>query len=76
MPPPQLRQTEIIRKPNLRYANVAILEGNVQEPETFEEASQDSDWQKAMEEEIKALEQSQTWELLPISRDIKSISCK
>ena len=33
-------------------------------------------WEKAMEEEIIALEQNQTCELIPRPKDVKSISCK
>ena len=29
-----------------------------------------------MEEEIAALEQNQTWEIIPKPRDVKPISCK
>ena len=44
------------QKPNLEYANVAVTEdGNIQEPSTYEEASQREEWRKAMEEEIQAL---------------------
>ncbi|CAL9028389.1 unnamed protein product, partial [Prunus brigantina] len=53
----------------------AIAEEAV-EPETFEEASQNSEWVKAMGEEISALEQNQTWDLAPKPRDVKPISCK
>ncbi|KAI3500109.1 hypothetical protein L1887_35925 [Cichorium endivia] len=75
-PPTQLRRSERIPKPNPKYANAAILDDGVKEPETYEEASQNKVWQKAMEEEIIALEQNQTWELVPKPRDIKPISCK
>ena len=41
------------QKPNPEYANVAVIEdGNIQEPSTYEEASQREEWRKAMEEEI------------------------
>ena len=44
------------QKPNPEYANVAVIEdGNIQEPSTYEEASQREEWRKAMEEEIQAL---------------------
>ena len=44
------------QKPNHEYANVAVTEdGNIQEPSTYEEASQREEWRKAMEEEIQAL---------------------
>ena len=52
----QLRRSNRIRRPNPNYANAAIVEDRVYEPETYEEASQNSVWQKAMEEEIIALE--------------------
>lgn len=40
------------------------MQESLKEPTTYEETSQDSSWMKAMEEEIAALEQNQTWELL------------
>ena len=47
---------ELEQKPNLEYANAAVTEdGNIQEPSTYEEASQREEWRKAMEEEIQAL---------------------
>ena len=74
--PQQLRQSEIIQKSNLEYANATIVEDEVHAPETCEKASLNSAWQKVMEEEIIALDQNQTWELVPRPKDIKSISCK
>ena len=74
--PQQLRQLEIIQKPNPEYANATIVEDGVNKPEIYENVSQNSVWQKAMEEEIIALEQNQTWELVPKSRDVKSIFCR
>ncbi|CAL2236842.1 unnamed protein product [Prunus armeniaca] len=71
----QLRRSTRVRKPNPKYANAAIEEEAV-EPETFEEASQSSEWVKPMGEEITALEQNQTWDLVPKPRDVKPISCK
>jgi hypothetical protein len=52
-----------------------VVEG-VKEPETFTEASQNSNWNKAMEEEITALQQNQTWDLVPRPEDVEPISCK
>lgn len=42
MIPQQLRRSEKIRKPNLKYVNVAIIENEVKELETYEETSQNS----------------------------------
>ncbi|KAE8670896.1 Detected protein of unknown function [Hibiscus syriacus] len=46
------------------------------EPEMFEEASHSSEWMIAMKEEIDALQQNQTWDLVPKTKDVKPISCK
>ncbi|KAL5563740.1 hypothetical protein UlMin_033487, partial [Ulmus minor] len=74
-PQSQLRRSTRIRRPNPKYANAAIIE-EATEPETFEEASQSSEWMTAMKEEIDALQQNQTWDLVPKPRDVKPISCK
>ena len=47
-PPPQPRRSERILKPNPKYANAVTVEDNIKEPETYEEASHDSAWQKAI----------------------------
>ena len=60
---------------NPKYANVAVVEEE-KEPTSFEEASQKAEWRKAIEEEIKALAENQTWDLVPKPKDVKPISCK
>ena len=58
---PQLKRSTRIRKPNPKYANVAIAEVEIsKEPETFDEASQSPEWIKAMKGKITVLEQNQT----------------
>ncbi|KAG6470975.1 hypothetical protein ZIOFF_072064 [Zingiber officinale] len=74
-PQSQLRRSTRTRRPNPKYANAAIVEEAV-EPETFEKASQSSEWITAMKQEIDALQQNQTWDLIPKPRDVKPISCK
>ncbi len=74
-PVPLIRSSRV-RKPNPKYANVALVEEDAKEPDTFEEAFQKLEWTKAMEEEIAALEQNQTWELVPKPEDVTPISCK
>ncbi|CAL5324316.1 unnamed protein product [Camellia sinensis] len=75
--PIPLRRSTRTKKPNPKYANAAIVEdANAKEPETFEETFQNPDWNKAMEEEITAFKQNQTWELMPKPRDVEPISCK
>ena len=72
----QIRRSKRIQKPNLKYATAAIVEDRVNESETYEEASQNTAWQKAMEEEIIALEHNQSWELVLRLGDVKPISCR
>ena len=60
MTPQQLKRSERIQKPNPKYVDIVIIEDEVKEPETYVEASQNTAWQHAMEEEIIALEQNQT----------------
>ena len=68
---------ELEQKPNLEYANAAVTkDGNIQEPSTYEEASQREEWRKVMEEEIQTLKQNQTWDLVPRPKDVKPISSK
>ncbi|KAE8684131.1 PLAC8 family protein [Hibiscus syriacus] len=75
IPQSQLRRSTRIRRPNPKYANAAIIE-EATEPETFEEASKSSEWMTAIKEEIDALQQNQTWDIVPKIKYVKPISCK
>ncbi|KAJ4715914.1 Retrovirus-related Pol polyprotein from transposon TNT 1-94 [Melia azedarach] len=76
-PQPSVRRSTRQRKPNPKYANAVLEEDiSVKEPETFEEAVQHKEWRNTMEEEILALKQNETWDLVPKSQEIKPISCK
>jgi len=69
-----VRRSTIQRK---RYANTSFaLEAQVIEPVTYEEASQGSEWKKAMDEEIHALKENRTWDLVAKPAGVKPISCK
>lgn len=46
------------------------------DPTSFEDASQDSKWMKAMEEEISAIEWNNTWELVNLPGGITPIGVK
>lgn len=60
------RRSTRTRRPNPKYANAAITKEEIAaEPETFEDAQIHVEWKKAMEEEFAALEQNQTWVLVP-----------
>lgn len=70
----QLRRSTRDRRPNPKYIEASYAE--IKEPTTFEEASKSLEWRKAMEEEILALKQNQTWDLVPKPGDVKPITCK
>ncbi|KAE8679564.1 tir-nbs resistance protein [Hibiscus syriacus] len=72
---PQRMRSTRIRRPNPKYPNATIIK-EVTEPETFEEVSQSSEWMTVMKEEIDALQQSQTWDIVPKINDVKHISYK
>ena len=46
------------------------------EPKNFEEASEDEDWVKAMNEELDHIEKNNTWELVPRLADKNVIGSK
>ncbi|XP_019107861.1 uncharacterized mitochondrial protein AtMg00820-like [Beta vulgaris subsp. vulgaris] len=49
---------------------------DVKNPSSYDEAARRKDQRKAVEEEIQALHQIETWELVPKPREIQPISCK
>lgn len=72
-----LRRSTKNRKPYPKYANVALVEDDgIKEPSTYDEASQSKEWREAMEEEINALNQNETWELVRQPAKVQPISCK
>ena len=46
------------------------------EPTSFEQAMGKEKWEKAMDEEMDALEANATWELVPLPKDKNAIGCK
>jgi len=46
------------------------------EPATYAEAAQDARWVDAMQNEIKALEDNKTWELVDLPKNKKAIGCR
>ena len=49
---------------------------NLHEPQTYKEASNDSRWQQAMQEELQAFEKTHTWDLVDPPPDKPLIGCK
>ena len=46
------------------------------EPESYAEASKDANWCAAMEEEMHALAENETWDLLDAPKGVKPIRCR
>ncbi|MCO5575224.1 hypothetical protein L7F22_029022 [Adiantum nelumboides] len=46
------------------------------EPTCFDEATENTKWEQAMDEEMAALYVNETWELVPLPEGEKSIGCK
>ncbi|KAL0430371.1 UNVERIFIED_CONTAM: Retrovirus-related Pol polyprotein from transposon RE2 [Sesamum radiatum] len=46
------------------------------EPRNYNQASQQEKWQRAMQNEIAALERNQTWDIVPLPKDKKTIGCR
>ena len=48
----------------------------VREPESYAEAAKDANWRAAMEEEMHALAENETWDLVDAPKGVKSIGCR
>ena len=48
----------------------------VREPESYADATKDSNWRAAMEEEMRALAENETWDLVDAPKGLKSIGCR
>ena len=46
------------------------------DPETFTEASENLDWDAAMDEEYHSLMENDTWDLVPLRKGRKLVRCK
>lgn len=77
---PLLRRSTRDRKSNPKYAANVFTSGSfalyVTEPTCFEEAAEVTEWHDAMIEEIRAIEHSQTWELVDLLEDKTPIGLK
>ncbi|XP_037496042.1 uncharacterized mitochondrial protein AtMg00820-like [Jatropha curcas] len=45
-------------------------------PSCYSQASQNERWQKAMQDELQALHENHTWDILPCPPNVKPIGCK
>lgn len=58
------------------YINFLSNLSQVHEPSSYVEVSKSPAWQKAMNNEITALEENNTWELVDLPQGVKPIGCK
>ncbi|KAJ4820740.1 polyprotein [Rhynchospora pubera] len=56
------------------YATTQVL--MVADPDCFEEAAEKEEWRQAMDEEMSAIEQNQTWQLVELPKDRVAIGVK
>ncbi|XP_075108852.1 uncharacterized protein LOC142180699 [Nicotiana tabacum] len=58
------------------YDKRVSIFSSVTEPQSYTEAAQDPSWIEAMQEEIKALQKNNTWEIVNLPEGKKPIGCK
>uniref|UniRef100_A0A2N9I0P8 Reverse transcriptase Ty1/copia-type domain-containing protein n=1 Tax=Fagus sylvatica TaxID=28930 RepID=A0A2N9I0P8_FAGSY len=73
-----LRHSNRVRAPpaHLRDYSCFLAVLSLHEPHTYREACTNSLWQKAMTEELQALEKTHTWDLVDLPRGKSAIDCK
>ena len=47
----------------------------MREPESYAQAAKDANWRAAMEEEMHALAENETWDVVDASKGVKPIGC-
>ncbi|KAF5454823.1 hypothetical protein F2P56_024460 [Juglans regia] len=65
-----------ILKPNLKHAHYHIVVDLPKEPKTISSALNHAGWTKALQDEIQALQDNNTWTLVPRSPHMDIIGCK
>ncbi|KAI3664859.1 hypothetical protein L6452_43468 [Arctium lappa] len=73
-----VRRSDRVRQvpSHLRDYHVYVTLLSNHEPTSYKEASSNSDWQKAMDEELQALDKAQTWESVPLPQGKSPIGSK
>jgi hypothetical protein len=80
----RLRRSTRTRNPVVRfgyeymahhYAYMARV-AEVREPESYEAAAGNANWRTAMEEEMRALAENETWDLVDALKGVKPIGCR
>jgi hypothetical protein len=73
-----LRHSNRVRAPPAHLRDYSCFSAvlSLHEPHTYREACTNSLWQKAMTEELQALEKTHTWDLVDLPRGKSAIDCK
>ena len=70
-----LRRSNRISRPSDRYGFSAIL-ADITVPTSYSQATKHVCWEKAMQEELQALQENHTWDIVPCPTGVKPIGCK
>ena len=72
------RRSQRLKQKNSACVNLALMSRVLsnEEPKTYEEASQNAAWRKAMEEEYNSIIKNQTWTLVDLPKGKKAIDTK
>jgi len=73
-PVPPRRSTRVSRTPNF-YGFSSTL-STISVPTCYSQASKHECWQKAMEEELLALKENNTWDIVSCPSNVRPIGCK
>jgi hypothetical protein len=69
------RSHRLCRSPDC-YSHLTFTATTLSEPASYRDAILHPEWQHAMTEEIAALEQTDTWDLVPCLPRVRPITCK
>ena len=78
VPDPPLRQSNRVKTPSVLLRDYVAFSTILShhEPQSYREASSNPLWQKAMDDELQALEQNHTWDLVDLPDGKNAMGCK
>lgn len=75
--PAPLRCTSRDKKPPERYINCMTASlSSILVPSSYKQAMENDCWQKSIETELLALEENQTWDIMPCPSSVKPLGSK